>query len=120
GLVAARARTAPARIGRLDVASNPAPEVELPAGLGPDLRLPVRDGVALRRGGERPPIARAVVLGGADDLLRLREDLADGDPELRAGLQDAHAGLTQGQVLPVGALDEPVQGRIVERLPPAS
>ena len=63
-------------------------------------------------------IARPVVLDGPDGLLRLRKDLADGDAQLGAGLQDPHAGLLEGEVVPVGSRDEAIQDRIVEGPPP--
>ena len=63
-------------------------------------------------------IARPVVLDGPDGLLRLRKDLADGDAQLGAGLQDPHAGLLEREVVPVGPRDEAIQDRIVEGPPP--
>src|SRR5438034_106531 len=107
-------------VGRLNTASDPSPEVELPVGLGPDLGLPVRDAAATaveQRGGGGS-LARAVVLDGPDGLLRLRKDLADRDAELSAGLQNSHPGLLEREVVPVGPRHEPVQDRIVEGLPP--
>ena len=58
----------------------------------------------------------AVALPDSD--LQLRKHLAGGDAQLGAGLDDAQAGDLQRQVLLVGELDQAIEGRIVERLPP--
>ena len=51
-------------------------------------------------------------------MLGLGIELAGGDAQLGPGLQDPHPGNPQGQVFPVGGVDELVEGRVVEGLPP--
>ena len=48
-VVVVRERREQAGVGRFDAAPELPPEVELPAGLGPDLRLPVREAATGRR-----------------------------------------------------------------------
>mgnify|MGYP003693904151 CR=1 FL=1 len=117
-VVVVRERREQAGVGRLDAAPDPSPEVELPAGLRPDLGLPVREAATVEEGAGGGSVARPVVLDGPDGLLGLREDLADRDAQLGAGLQDPHPGLLEREVVTVGPRDEAVQDRIVEGLPP--
>ncbi len=108
-------------IGRLDRPSEFPPKIQFPARLKADFRLPVVEAaLGAREGGRYGSIARSVVLNGTDRLLRLREDLADGDAQLSAGLQDPHARASERKVFPVGSLDEAVQDGIVEGLPPVA
>ncbi len=93
-----------------------APEVQLPGGVEAQLI--------------GPRIAREV--GDVDDVLaEPHRGRAAGEPaciwgnclpvttpELGAGLDDSQAGDLQRQVLPVGELDQAIERRVVERLPP--
>ena len=45
---------------------------------------------------------------------------SDGDAELGSGFQHPYACNLEGQVLPVGPLDEPVEDRIIEYPPPVA
>ena len=51
-------------------------------------------------------------------LLRLREEVADGDGLLGARLQHPAAGLAQRQVLEVCVADKRIEHRVVEDRPP--
>ena len=51
-------------------------------------------------------------------LLRLREDIADGDRLARSGFEDPSAHDPEGRVLLVGPLDQCRERRIVEDRPP--
>ena len=51
-------------------------------------------------------------------MLGLGIELAGDDTQLGPGLQDPHPGNPERQVLPVGGVDELVEGRIFECLPP--
>ena len=51
-------------------------------------------------------------------MLGLGIELAGDDTQLGPGPQDPHPGNPEGQVLPVGGVDELVEGRIFEGLPP--
>ncbi len=112
GVVVVREGREQAGVGRLDPAPDPSPEVELPARLRPDRRLPVLDAAAaLKESGGGGSIARAVVLDGPDRLLRLREDLADRDAQLGAGLKDPYPGLLEREVVPTKLGDTETLGR---------
>jgi len=50
--------------------------------------------------------------------LLLRKELPDRDVELRLRLQDACGGNLQRKVVVVGGVDEAVERRVVEQLPP--
>jgi hypothetical protein len=102
----------------LDRPSEFPPEIQFPAGLKTDLGLPVVDAADVN--GRCRSIAYSIVLNGPDALLRLREEVTDGDPQLSAGLQDPHARRSEREVFPVGLLDEAVQSRIVEGGPPVA
>ena len=117
-VVVVRERREQAGVGRLNAPPDPSPEVQLPAGLGPDLGLPVIEAATVGGGADEGSVARPVVLDGPGELLRLRKDLADRDAQLGAGLQDPHPGLLEREVIPIGSGDEAVQGRIVEGPPP--
>ena len=95
-----------AGIGRLDAATEAAPEIHLPA--------QVESG-QIEVGGFS--VDRAVGIGSSR-LLRLREEVAGRDPLLRPGLQDARAHDSQSQVLIVSRANQGVERRILEHRPP--
>ena len=59
------------------------------------------------------------MLRGARTLLRLRIEIADRDAELRARFENFQPDDLQREILLVGALDEAIERRILERPPPA-
>jgi hypothetical protein len=80
--------------------------------------LPVVE-AALEGGAGRGSLTGPQILNRPEGLLRLRVNLADGDPQLGPRLQDPHAGALEREVFPVRALDEAIQDRIVEGPPPS-
>lgn len=104
------------RVGRLDVAPEAAPQVELPRDV--EARQELVEAQIGRRdervlAGDDPSIA-------ADGTLRLREERPDGDATPCLRFEDADAGGLQRRVLVPRLDDECGEGGIVERLPPAS
>ncbi len=79
-------------VRRLDAAPEPAPNIDLPGGLQADLILPVLQQIGRGARLERRARASAIVVDGAERLLRLRIELADSDAQLGAGLQHPDAG----------------------------
>ncbi len=63
-------------------------------------------------------LARPDVLKGAGGLLGLRKKLSDGDAELGTGFQNPDPCNPERKVLLVGPVNEPVQDRVTEHLPP--
>jgi len=100
--------------GRLDSAPHLAPDVEFPTDLRAERELPesVADGRVGCR--DRDP----VVARRRTQLLLLRVELADGDPELCARLEDADARSQECKILLIGEVDQIRQHRVVERRPP--
>ncbi len=103
-------------VGRFDGAADLAPEVDLPGGADPNLTEP--EGVVPEAGQQRVAPAHVHVGELAARLLLLRIEVADRDAELGPCLEHPHGRPVQRQVLPVGGVDQPVESRIVQRLPP--
>src|SRR5262249_54140000 len=117
--VVVRERGQQTGFGRLNVAPDPSPEIELPAGLDPDLGLPPLERTAPPADGtRRRALAGPEVLDGANGLLRLREYATGGDPQLGSDLEDPHTSLPEREVVAVRPLDQAIQDRIVEGCPP--
>jgi hypothetical protein len=115
-VVVARDRRQQARVGRLDPAPEPAPEVELPGRV--EAGAPLAE-VAVRCGNRRL-LAQGDPVGRARSLLQLRIQLSDRDPARGLSLQHPDPGDPQRQVLLVGPLDEGIEHRIVEHGPPGA
>ena len=79
-------------VRRLDAAPEAAPNIDLPGGLQADLILPVLQQIGRGARLKRRARASAIIVDGAERLLRLGIELADSDAELGAGLQHPHAG----------------------------
>jgi hypothetical protein len=63
-------------------------------------------------------MARSIIKHRALSLLQLRKELANRYSQFCARFKDAGAGAYQGEVLAIGDLDQPVEDRVVEHLPP--
>ncbi len=111
-------------VGRrgLDAPPDLAPEIELPACVEagrPRLERRVEGRVNLADLLDYPNVlGQPFLLVAGTDLLALRKPVAENDAELRASLIDAHRGDLECQVLREGDIDELVENRIVEPLPP--
>lgn len=103
-------------VGRFNGTAEPAPEVELPDEGEPVSPLRVERRADVRAVGNCRADRVALVI--ACCLLRLREEVADGDGLPGARLQHPAAGLAQRQVLEVCVADKRTQHRVVEDRPP--
>ncbi len=102
-------------VGRLDRATEPAPEIGLPGNTEIDAVIPV---VEIADGRVGAILAAAVVDSRRVDALVLRIESSHGDAQLGARLEDAQARDLQRQILPVCRLDQPIEHGIVECRPP--
>ena len=103
------------RVVGLDVAPEAAPEIHLPGGVEAEVKIRER---MLERGLVGEARTEKVLLRGAGTLLRLRIKIADRDAELRARFENFQTGDPHREILLVGALDEAIERRILERPPP--
>ena len=104
-------------VGRRDGSPQPAPEVDFPGQVKAGIPLIVK------RIGHRS-VGRVLALRdplvGAGGILRLGKDLAAGDAEDGPCLQDTKAGFAEGQVLPIRAENQAIEGGIAKDRPPAT
>ena len=116
---------------RFDRPPEPAPEIEFPAQVEPQVPLTVppleswESNARQATGWEAKlqnvvgrVLAEPVPLEVPGRRLRLRQQVPSVDGELRPGLKHAHPRHAQRQVLPVGAADQGVEHRVVEDGPP--
>ena len=103
--------------GGQDLAAVESPEVQLPGQVEPQVPVVERRGKTGDVDGKR---GRRHLLAGiaARDVLRLGEDVAPGDGQRVAGLEDARAVFLEVDVLVVGVGDEIVERGVVEDAPP--
>jgi hypothetical protein len=104
-------------VGGFDSPAIAAPEVEFPAEV--EASLPLIEEAVLQEAGVGRLVAHRVTRVAAGDVLRLREDFADGRRSHGAGPHHSEAGLAEGEVLIDGVGNEGVERGVVEDGPPA-